>query len=209
MMVAGQTAEAQAALGAPIELDKDAAKGTEALLRQVVSDHNPAPLQERAVALAAMQFLRAYGQNLAYDVATARAAITNKLLEIANCGDRKHELRALELLGKHSDIGLFTERSEIVIKHKTSTDLEKEIVSRLQRLLHSDLIDVTPVTVGAVADEDVWGEATIKALDQITPMDHPGFVPPRRAAPPPGENPYDDEDDEEDEDEGEDDDFDE
>ena len=34
-------------------------------------------------------------------------------MEIADCGDTRYELKALELLGKHSDIGIFTERSEI------------------------------------------------------------------------------------------------
>ena len=190
MAVAGRTAELQAALGAPIEVDLDTHKGTEALLRKVASQHDPTPLQDRAVALAAMQFLRAYGTSLAFDVATVRTAITNKLMEIADCGDRKHELRALELLGKHSDIGLFTERSEITIRHKTSTDLEKEITTRLQRLLHSDLVNVTPLAVGAVTDEDAWGETVVNTLDKILPIDHPGWEAPRRAKPPEGYDPY-------------------
>jgi hypothetical protein len=36
-------------------------------------------------------------------------------------------LKALELLGKHSDIGIFTERSEITINYKDPADLENEI----------------------------------------------------------------------------------
>jgi hypothetical protein len=71
--------------------------------------------------------------------------MTAKLMEIANCGDPKFELRALELLGKHSDIGLFTERSEITVNYKTSNDLENAIKDRVKRLLNSDVIDVTPI----------------------------------------------------------------
>ena len=52
---------------------------------------------------------------------------------------------ALELLGKHSDIGLFTERSEITINHTTSTALENSIKERVKRLLNSDVIDITPL----------------------------------------------------------------
>jgi hypothetical protein len=50
------------------------------------------------------------------------------------------------LLGKHSDIGLFTERSEITINHKTSDDLESAIKERIKRLLNSDVVDVTPIS---------------------------------------------------------------
>ena len=67
-------------------------------------------------------------------------------MEIANCGDPKFELKALELLGKHSDIGLFTERSEITINYKSSTDLENAIKERVKRLLNTDVVDITPIS---------------------------------------------------------------
>jgi hypothetical protein len=66
------------------------------------------------------------------------------LMEIANCGDARYELKALELLGKHSDIGLFTDRSEITINYKNPEDLENAIKERVKRLLNADVIDVTP-----------------------------------------------------------------
>ena len=90
---------------------------------------------------------------LALDVAQARSAITHKLMELANCGDPKFELKALELLGKHSDIGLFTERSEITINYKDPTDLENAIKERVKRLLNADIVDVTPI--GADLDEQL------------------------------------------------------
>jgi hypothetical protein len=55
------------------------------------------------------------------------------------------ELKALELLGKHSDIGLFTERSEITVHHKNSEDLENSIKERIKRLLNTDVVDVEPL----------------------------------------------------------------
>ena len=60
-----------------------------------------------------------------------------------DCGDPKLEIKALELLGKHSDIGLFTERSEITIHHTTSESLENSIKERIKRLLNSDASDIT------------------------------------------------------------------
>jgi len=79
------------------------------------------------------------------DALEARNFITNKLLLLANCGDPKVELKALELLGKHSDIGLFTERSEVTVHHTTSEGLEKSIKERIKRLLNADVVDVTPI----------------------------------------------------------------
>ena len=80
------------------------------------------------------------------DAAAARAAITNKLMEIANCGDARYELKALELLGKHSDIGIFTERSEITVNYKDADDLEKAIKDRVKRLLNASVVETVPIT---------------------------------------------------------------
>lgn len=144
--VAGNTAELQVALGADLGMkDYNARNGQAALLRDALATENAAPLKGLPVAYAAASFLREYASRLALDVASVRSAVTNKLLELANCGDPKFELRALELLGKHSDIGLFTERSELTINYKTPEDLENAIKERVKRLLNANIVDVTPV----------------------------------------------------------------
>ena len=160
--VAGSTAELQVEMGAPLELPN---KADQEKLANLIKDarRNPAgkgngntlspALTQTNTAYATAAFLRNYGQLLAFDAAQARAAITHKLMEIADCGDIKHELRALELLGKHSDIGLFTERSEITINHKTPEALENAIKERIKRLLNADIIDVTPI--GMDLDEEL------------------------------------------------------
>ena len=86
-------------------------------------------------------------------MAQVRAALTTKLLEIADCGDVRHELRAIELLGKHSDIGLFTERSEITINYNSPESLEAAIKERVKRLLNADVVDVKPL--GMDLDEEL------------------------------------------------------
>ena len=78
------------------------------------------------------------------DQIQARNFITNKLITLADHGDPKVELKALELLGKHSDIGLFTERSEITIHHTTSSSLESSIKERIKRLMNADVTDLKP-----------------------------------------------------------------
>ena len=116
--VAGNTAELQVEMGAPLEVTEEDAQREKELLQAVAKAKKTDNLKNTSTAFAAAAFLRTYGSQLAMDASEARAAITNKLMEIANCGDPRFELKALELLGKHSDIGIFTERSEVTINYK-------------------------------------------------------------------------------------------
>ena len=113
--------------------------------------------------------MRVYSARLAADVNDVRTALTNKLFELANCGDPRYELKALELLGKHSDIALFTERSEVTVKYKDSADLEAAIKEKIKRLLKTDdYVDVEPITPRADDLDDVLGKAVSekpKAID--------------------------------------------
>jgi len=158
MAIAGNTAELQVDLGAKLEVSGEDAVRERALLEAAIKSKKVSALNTPNTAFAAAAFLRTYGQQLAMDVVSARSAITNKLMEIANCGDTKFELKALELLGKHSDIGLFTERSEITIHYKDPSELENAIKERVKRLLNADIVDVTPI--GADLD-DILGIAEI------------------------------------------------
>lgn len=169
MAVAGNTAELQVELGAPLDLsEKDAAKEKE-LLAAVAKAKKPSNLKEPNTAFAAAAFLRSYGQQLAMDAAQARAAITNKLMEIANCGDPRYELKALELLGKHSDIGVFTERSEITVNYKDPEDLEKAIKDRVKRLLNATVVETVPLS--QQVDKTLGSTESKKPLDAQLEID--------------------------------------
>jgi hypothetical protein len=151
--VAAKTAELLEELGAPLEVDPANLEHEKALIDTVARNHAREPLKNYGIALAASGFLKNYGHNLAFDVGQVRAALTNKLLEIASCGEVKYELRAIELLGKHSDISLFTQRSEININYNSPEALESAIKERVKRLLNADIIDVTPL--GMDLDEEL------------------------------------------------------
>jgi hypothetical protein len=145
LAVAANTAELLEALGAPIEVDADTLEKEKKLLDAVVRDQKKGAIRTLPAAVGAASFLRAYGQSLAFDINQVRSALTNKLLEIADCGDTKYELRAIELLGKHSDIGLFTERSEININYNSPESLEAAIKERVKRLLNAEVVDIKPL----------------------------------------------------------------
>ena len=153
MAVAGNTAELQVELGATLDISEGDAAREKELLEAVANAQKPANLTNQTTAFSAAAFLRTYGSQLAMDAAQARAAITNKLMEIADCGDPRYELKALELLGKHSDIGIFTERSEITINYKSPEELEKAIKERVKNLLNATVVDVTPA--GGSSEEEL------------------------------------------------------
>jgi len=114
------------------------------LLKQAASG-NAKALQSNIGARSAQEFMRNYSSGLAMDHARIRSALTNKLLELADHGDAKIELKAIELLGKHSDIGMFTERSEININYNSPEALEKAIKDRVKRLLNAQLLEGPPL----------------------------------------------------------------
>ena len=159
LAVAGNTAEVQVALGAPLEVTAKDEANEKALLDAVTKNRKVSNLKSPTTAYAAASFLRTYGQQLAFDAAQARGAITNKLMEIADCGDTRYELKALELLGKHSDIGIFTERSELTIKYQNPAELEEAIKERVKRLLNASLIDEVPLNVHLDEELGVFTES--------------------------------------------------
>jgi hypothetical protein len=141
--IAANTQEAIEQLGASVpEIDPENLGKTKTLIDQALKNKDEKALNNPMAAYAAKEFLRVYTARLAVDVSDVRSALTNKLLELANCGDPRFELKALELLGKHSDIALFTERSEVTVNYKNSGDLETAIKERIGRLLRSNAVDV-------------------------------------------------------------------
>ena len=168
VVVAANTADLLKQLGAPIEIDATDLKATADLFKTTDRSKARGQLQHPPTAFAASLFLKTYANRIAADMNEVRSAITAKLMEIANCGDPRYELKALELLGKHSDVGLFTERSEITIHHKSSGDLESAIKERIKRLLNAETVDVTPL---ADSLDDELGIADQDPRDLISQLD--------------------------------------
>jgi exopolyphosphatase/pppGpp-phosphohydrolase len=167
MAVAANTVELQLELGAQLDMAEEDIEHEKELFRAVTENKKITPLKETNTAFAAAAFLRTYGAQIAMDAAQARAAITNKLMEIANCGDPRYELKALELLGKHSDIGLFSERSELTVNYKDAEDLEKAIRERVKRLLNATVVHEVPL--GAALDDELGVVNIAPPLDAVLP----------------------------------------
>lgn len=169
LAVTANTIEVLEELGAPPEISADDAIKTAELLKSAIKKQDTKALSNPLVAFGAKEFLRTYSTRLAVEVSDIRTALTNKLLELANCGDPRYELKALELLGKHSDIALFTERSEVTINYKNSNDLESAIKDRIRRILHSTAVDVEPITPSANDLDEVLGPEKIRVEEPHSP----------------------------------------
>ena len=97
--------------------------------------------------------LQEFGQSVAESAVQIRQLDTNKLVLEAENPDARVRIRALELLGKISDVGLFSEKSEITVTHQSTEDLKENLRAKLAKLVNPE--ESKPVTLdGEVIDVD-------------------------------------------------------
>jgi hypothetical protein len=104
-------------------------------------------------------YLDEYGKQVVTHAVEMRHLVTNRLLEESRNPDPRIRIRALELLGKHSDVGLFSEKQEVTITHQTTDELREKLRAKLQRLIRKGNPDAqdAPVTLemgGEIIDVD-------------------------------------------------------
>lgn len=129
----------------PSEQDKDVAGAIAAsfaanpeLTNKKATVKNVAQLTPAALILT-QQVLRDYAHNVVTSATQIRHLVTNKLIQETENPDPKVRIKALELLGKIGDVGLFSEKTEVTITHQTTDDLRAKLRAKLQALK-----DVTP-----------------------------------------------------------------
>ena len=93
----------------------------------------PTQLFNTYTAMKLASILGEYDKKVVDSTVQMRTYVTNRLIELSKCGDTKSEIRALELLGKISDVGLFAEKTEIKVTHTTES-LQHAIKDRVSRL---------------------------------------------------------------------------
>ena len=180
--VAAMTAATMSELGMPFEMTEDDDEIARKLFAQFdkkkkqngqdKETSNPPALYQGSVALKLAALLTEYDHRVVVDATQARTYIMNRLLELSTCGDTKSELRALELIGKMSDIGAFTEKSEITITHRSSSDLQQVIEQKINRLLSVGITDVTPKDTKkdlGVDDDDELAQLEAKKVQDGSP----------------------------------------
>ena len=90
--------------------------------------------------------LREFGQSVVESSLHIRHLVTNKLVLESENPDPRIRMRALELLGKISDVGLFSEKSEVTITHQSTDDLREKLKGKLEKLVAGEVVEA-PVIV--------------------------------------------------------------
>jgi hypothetical protein len=80
--------------------------------------------------------LTEFGQSVVQSATTVRHLITNKLILETENPDPKVRIRALELLGKISDVALFAEKSEVTVTHQSTDDLKAKLRQKLEKIVN-------------------------------------------------------------------------
>lgn len=111
----------------------DPAAASKAMTPKVISGLPPPALQ------LTHRILEEFGHSIVHSSVQVRHMVVNKLIQETENPDPRIRVKALELLGKMSDVGLFTERSEVTVTHQTSDELREKLKEKLLRLK-----DVTP-----------------------------------------------------------------
>jgi hypothetical protein len=96
--------------------------------------------------------LTQFGHSVVESAVQVRHLVTNKLIEETENPDPRVRIRALELLGKISDVGLFTDKTEVTITHRTTDELRESLRSKLSKLVNpeEDVIDAEFVDPDAI-----------------------------------------------------------
>jgi hypothetical protein len=121
------------ALGGEVEVTEDNRKSA----RAAVSESTPLRISEKnAGTLVHLEaILGEYDKELLNAATRMRTYITNKLLIETIDEDARIRLKALELLGKTSAVGLFSDRLEVNVTHRTVEQVDQELEGMLEKYL--------------------------------------------------------------------------
>lgn len=141
-------------------------------------DVSPPELYKGQVAQRIRSMLDEYNNDIVADAAELRRVATNKLLDLLSCGDPRIEIKATEMLGKISDVGLFSEKTEITVTYNSVSDIDNMLKDKIRKMLtlHAQDATVLPdldkelAALDAPADENV---IDMEPAEQETPPAEP------------------------------------
>lgn len=112
------------------------------------------------------KMLKDFSHKVVEDSTQLRRYVTNKLVEESDNPDARIRIRALELLGKISDVGLFADKTEVTVTHQTTEDLRVTLREKLSRLTNnSDVIEAEIVESDAPPVQHIDSGSILSAWD--------------------------------------------
>lgn len=143
------------------ELNQEQEDHVRETFKNIALDENLTPAKTQAIIESIYQYkkpevrkldamLSELDEELIDSAIRLRAYVTNSLINESTHPDGKIRIKALELLGKIKDVGLFSDKLEITHKNKTDAELADEISKRLERFMgqaevaDAELVPETP-----------------------------------------------------------------
>ena len=152
----------------PIEVDED----DEVFAEKIFTGEIPKPATKQifkpGVAVKLGALLEEYDVEIAKSSAQLRTVATNKLIELIDDPDPKVRLKAVEMIGKIADVGLFAERTEITITHKTTEELEKELMGVLKDYVDVEAKEVDDEVRGLLENKKEENIEEVEDVEEIT-----------------------------------------
>tara|TARA_B100001057_G_C22440848_1_gene791119 strand:+ start:109 stop:708 length:600 start_codon:yes stop_codon:yes gene_type:complete len=124
---------------------KDPDKTSKAATTKRVARMTPAEI------VLANDMLKRFSHRVVDDAADVRNFVTNKLILESDNPDPRIRIRALELLGKVGDVGLFTEKTEVTVTHQSTDELREQLREKLSKMV--EVIDDAEYV--DVSDDDI------------------------------------------------------
>ena len=120
------------ALGGEVEVTEDDRRTA----RDAVGSNSIKITESNAGSLVHLEaILSEYDRDLLNSATRLRSYVTNKLLIETTDEDPKVRLKALELLGKTAGVGLFSDRLEVNVTHRTIDQIDNELETLLEKYM--------------------------------------------------------------------------
>jgi hypothetical protein len=97
-----------------------------------------------------------------------RNYVTNKLLSESIHDDPRQRMKALENLGRIGGVGLFSDKIEVNVTHRTVDDIERELAKTLEMYM-GQIEEVQPEQPKSIGDIDVNEELGTDEDESSTP----------------------------------------
>jgi DNA-binding response OmpR family regulator len=117
-----------------------------------------------AAAIILKGMLDEYDVEVVRNAAQVRNYVKMRLLMLTGSDKESTQLKALELLGKMSDVGAFAERLEVNVTHRTTEELQAELASKLSSYM-DDIIDVESRQLQPTEEKYLNGAPAIQVID--------------------------------------------
>jgi hypothetical protein len=99
---------------------------------------SPAKLQKPETIVKLEALVSEYDWKVIQHADQIRMLVTNKLLQLSDYKDPKIQIKAVELLGKLADVGMFVEKQEITYKQRTDDEIDSALNEKLGMLIEGN-----------------------------------------------------------------------